>query len=144
MIGLIQRVHEAEVKVARQSVGKIGRGLLVLLGVEREDNEATAAKLAHRVASYRVFADDADKMNLDVRDIGGEVLVVSQFTLAADTRKGRRPSFSSAATPEQAEALYQHFCQALSQEVTVATGEFAADMDVHLINDGPVTFQLNS
>ncbi|MCH8493624.1 MAG: D-tyrosyl-tRNA(Tyr) deacylase [Idiomarina sp.] len=143
MIGLIQRVKSAQVEVAGTTVGKIDNGILVLLGVEKEDNEQKAEQLAKRISSYRIFADANDKMNLDVRDIGGAVLVVSQFTLAADTRKGRRPSFSSAATPAQAEALYHHFCKALAAEgIVVATGEFAADMQVSLVNDGPVTFNL--
>ena len=143
MKALIQRVSEAKVVVEGRVVGQIGQGLLVLLGVEKDDSEATAAKLAQRVLGYRVFSDDQDKMNLDVKDVGSAVLVVSQFTLAADTRKGRRPSFSSAATPALAESLYQHFCaQAASQGVNVQTGEFGANMQVHLINDGPVTFEL--
>lgn len=143
MIGLIQRVKSAHVEVAGTTVGKIDDGILVLLGVEKADSEQQAEQLAKRISSYRIFADANDKMNLDVRDIGGSVLVVSQFTLAADTRKGRRPSFSSAATPAQAEALYHHFCNALAAEgIVVATGEFAADMQVSLVNDGPVTFNL--
>ncbi|RUO18881.1 D-aminoacyl-tRNA deacylase [Aliidiomarina haloalkalitolerans] len=143
MIGLIQRVTSARVDVAGKTIGAIEQGILVLLGVERNDTEDKAKQLAKRIASYRVFADAYDKMNLDVRDIQGSVLVVSQFTLAADTRKGRRPSFSSAAVPALANELYQVFCQALANEgVPVATGEFAADMQVHLVNDGPVTFTL--
>lgn len=143
MIGLIQRVTSARVDVAGETVGAIDQGILVLLGVERDDTEDKAKQLAKRIASYRIFADADDKMNLDVRDIQGSVLVVSQFTLAADTRKGRRPSFSSAAVPALANELYQVFCQALANEgVPVATGEFAADMQVHLVNDGPVTFTL--
>lgn len=145
MIGLIQRVKSAQVDVGEVTVGKINQGILVLLGVEKADTEQSAEQLAKRIASYRIFADSADKMNLDVRDIGGEVLVVSQFTLAADTRKGRRPSFSSAATPAQAEALYEHFCAILRKEnIPVATGQFAADMQVSLVNDGPVTFNLTT
>lgn len=140
---LIQRVSQAKVDVNGQTVGQIGRGLMVLLGVEKHDTSAHAEKLAQRVCSYRVFADAQDKMNLDVRDIQGALLVVSQFTLAADTSKGRRPSFSSAAPPAQAEALYQHFCRSCEQQgVSVSTGQFAAAMQVHLINDGPVTFEL--
>lgn len=143
MIGLIQRVKKAHVEVAESIIGEINQGILVLLGVEKHDTPQHAEQLAKRIASYRIFADHEDKMNLDVRDISGQVLVVSQFTLAADTRKGRRPSFSSAAAPELAEALYQHFCQALAaQGIPVATGEFAADMQVSLVNDGPVTFTL--
>lgn len=143
MKALIQRVSEARVVVAGKVVGEIGQGLLVLLGVEKPDTEAEAKKLAQRVVGYRVFADDEDKMNLDVRDIQGSLLVVSQFTLAADTRKGRRPSFSSAALPEQALSLYQQFCEhAAYADVHVQTGEFGANMQVHLVNDGPVTFEL--
>lgn len=143
MIGLIQRVKSARVEVDGTIVGAIDQGILVLLGVERDDTADKAKQLAKRIASYRIFADHEDKMNLDVRDIEGAVLVVSQFTLAADTRKGRRPSFSSAAAPALAHELYQVFCQAMQAEgVPVATGEFAADMQVHLVNDGPVTFNL--
>ncbi|MCC5879969.1 MAG: D-tyrosyl-tRNA(Tyr) deacylase [Idiomarina sp.] len=143
MKALIQRVSEARVVVAGDVVGEIGQGLLVLLGVEKPDTEAEAKKLAQRVVGYRVFADDEDKMNLDVRDIQGSLLVVSQFTLAADTHKGRRPSFSSAALPEQALSLYQKFCDhAALADVHVQTGEFGANMQVHLVNDGPVTFEL--
>lgn len=143
MIGLIQRVSRAQVTVDNQSVGSIDKGLLVLLGVEHADDEAAAEKLAQRIANYRVFTDSEGKMNNSVIDESGSVLVVSQFTLAADTRKGRRPSFSSAATPEQAKALYLHFCDAMKKlGLPVETGQFAADMQVELVNDGPVTFEL--
>ena len=143
MIGLIQRVCRAQVTVDNQSVGSIDKGLLVLLGVEHADDEAAAEKLAQRIANYRVFTDSEGKMNNSVIDESGSVLVVSQFTLAADTRKGRRPSFSSAATPEQAKALYLHFCDAMKKlGLPVETGQFAADMQVELVNDGPVTFEL--
>lgn len=143
MIGLIQRVSRAKVTVDEQSVGAIEKGLLILLGVEHEDNEAAADKLAQRIANYRVFTDSDGKMNNSLIDEAGSVLVVSQFTLAADTRKGRRPSFSSAASPEQAKALYLHFCDAMKQQgLAVETGQFAADMQVELVNDGPVTFEL--
>lgn len=143
MIGLIQRVTHAQVNVDRQTIGRIDGGLLILLGVEHHDDEAKAHKLAERIANYRVFADDDGKMNNSLLDQQLSALVVSQFTLAADTRKGRRPSFSSAATPAQAEALYEVFCQALAKHgVPVETGKFAADMQVSLVNDGPVTFQL--
>lgn len=145
MKALVQRVSEARVVIDGVVKGEIGQGLLILLGVEKEDEEANAAKLAKRVAGYRMFSDAEDKMNLDVQDIGGEVLVVSQFTLAADTKKGRRPSFSSAAMPVQAEYLYQLFCNHLSKlGIEVATGQFGADMQVHLVNNGPVTFELTS
>lgn len=145
MKALVQRVSEARVVIDGAIKGEIGQGLLILLGVEKEDEEANAAKLAKRIAGYRMFSDAEDKMNLDVQDIGGEILVVSQFTLAADTKKGRRPSFSSAAMPAQAEHLYQLFCNHLSElGIKVATGQFGADMQVHLVNNGPVTFELIS
>lgn len=143
MIGLIQRVSEASVTVEGTTIGAINRGLLILLGVEQQDTEAHAKKLAMRIANYRVFADSDDKMNESLLDQQLSALVVSQFTLAADTRKGRRPSFSSAATPAQAEKLYQVFSSALEElGITVATGQFGADMQVALTNDGPVTFEL--
>lgn len=145
MKALIQRVSEARVEVAGQTVGAIDQGLLVLLGVEQHDDANTAEKLAQRVAGYRLFADTNGKTNLSVKDIAGSLLVVSQFTLAADTDSGRRPSFSSAATPTQAEQLYGIFVAVLKQlDVPVATGEFGADMQVHLVNDGPMTFLLDS
>ncbi|MFD2631408.1 D-aminoacyl-tRNA deacylase [Idiomarina piscisalsi] len=143
MIGLIQRVSRAKVTVDDQIVGAIDKGLLILLGVEHADDEAAADKLAQRIANYRVFTDSKGKMNNSVIDESGSVLVVSQFTLAADTRKGRRPSFSSAATPDQANALYLRFCEAMNKQgLPVETGQFAADMQVELVNDGPVTFEL--
>ena len=143
MIGLVQRVLSAKVVVEGQTIGEIGQGLLVYLGVEREDDEQKAQRLSERVASYRIFADEAGKMNLDVTQFTSQVLVVSQFTLAADTKKGRRPSFSSAAQPQQAEHLYQVFVASLKAKgLTVATGEFAADMKVHAVNDGPINFNL--
>lgn len=145
MKALIQRVSEASVTIAGKRVGEIQQGLLVLLGIERDDSLDDVTKLAKKVASYRVFADADDKMNLSVLDIAGGVLVVSQFTLAADTNSGRRPSFSSAAPPDQAEPLYRAFVNALQQQgITTATGEFGADMAVALVNDGPVTFMLHS
>ena len=145
MIALLQRVSEARVDIAGQTVGNIQQGLLVLLGIERDDQAGDVSKLAKRVAEYRLFSDSADKMNLSVSDIAGSVLVVSQFTLAADTNSGRRPSFSSAAPPAQAQPLYQNFVAALQGfGLKVATGEFGADMQVTLTNDGPVTFLLHS
>ncbi|WP_339880532.1 D-aminoacyl-tRNA deacylase [Pseudidiomarina gelatinasegens] len=145
MKALIQRVSEASVTIAGKRVDEIQQGLLVLLGIERDDSLDDVTKLAKKVASYRVFADADDKMNLSVLDIAGGVLVVSQFTLAADTNSGRRPSFSSAAPPDQAEPLYRAFVNALQQQgITTATGEFGADMAVALVNDGPVTFMLHS
>ena len=143
MIALLQRVREARVEVAGEVVGAIGPGLLVLLGVEKTDDAAKAQRLAERVAGYRIFSDVEDKMNLSVRDIGGSILVVSQFTLVADTRKGMRPSFSDAAGPELGEQGYLQFVSSLSAlGVAVATGRFRADMQVQLINDGPVTLTL--
>lgn len=145
MIALLQRVSEARVDIAGQTVGSIQQGLLVLLGIERDDQAGDVSKLAKRVAEYRLFSDSADKMNLSVSDIAGSVMVVSQFTLAADTNSGRRPSFSSAAPPAQAQPLYQNFVAALQGfGLKVATGEFGADMQVTLTNDGPVTFLLHS
>lgn len=143
MIALIQRVTQSSVKVAGEITGEIGPGLLVLLGVEKEDNQQKADRLCQRVLGYRVFSDDNGKMNLNVQQAGGSVLVVSQFTLAADTDSGMRPSFSGGAAPEQAEALYEYFIQKCQQQGTeTQTGRFAADMEVSLINDGPVTFWL--
>lgn len=143
MQGLIQRVTHANVTIEKQLVGEIKQGIVLLLGVEKEDDESTADKLLHKVTNYRIFTDENDKMNLSLKDIGGELLVVSQFTLAANTKKGMRPSFSSAATPSQAQALYSYFvAQAKLLGIKVATGEFAADMQVSLCNDGPVTFNL--
>ncbi|MGO2373152.1 MAG: D-aminoacyl-tRNA deacylase [Pseudoalteromonas prydzensis] len=143
MQGLIQRVKHAKVEVEGQIIGQIEQGILLLLGVEKHDDDNTADKLLHKVSNYRIFTDENDKMNLSLKDIQGELLVVSQFTLAADTKKGMRPSFSSAATPAQANELYDYFViQAKAAGLTVATGQFAADMQVSLCNDGPVTFNL--
>lgn len=142
MIALIQRVKHANVTVQQEIVGEIGQGLLVLLGVEQGDDESKAQRLLERVLSYRVFSDDAGKMNVNVVDAGGALLVVSQFTLVADTRKGTRPSFSSGATPELAQKLYHYFCEQASQRIHTQTGQFAAEMQVSLQNDGPVTFWL--
>lgn len=145
MIGLIQRVSEASVVVEGQAVGQIGRGLLVLLGVEKQDDEAAARRLLDRLLAYRVFPDAAGRMNLSLTDIGGGLLLVPQFTLAADTRKGTRPSFSSAAAPELGKALFEYFvATARERHPKVAAGIFGADMKVGLINDGPVTFWLQA
>lgn len=145
MLGLIQRVRHANVVVDEREVGAIGPGLLLLLGVEKDDTRANADALLKKVLAYRVFADEAGKMNLNVQQAGGGLLVVSQFTLAADTRKGLRPSFSSAGSPALAEELYNHFVtQAQERHDPVATGIFAADMQVSLQNDGPVTFLLQA
>lgn len=144
MIALIQRVKSAHVAVANNTIGEIQQGLLVLLGVEQEDTEAKAKRLCERVLNYRVFNDDNHKMNLNVRQVGGSVLVVSQFTLVADTSRGNRPGFSRGATPELGRQRYEYFVQQVrEQNVPVATGEFGADMQVHLVNDGPVTFNLS-
>ncbi len=124
-------------------MGDIGAGLLILLGVEKDDTEQQAARLCERVLGYRIFGDENDKMNLNVQQAGGSVLVVSQFTLVADTRKGMRPGFSDGAQPAEAERLYHNFVQCCREKgVVTATGQFAADMQVALVNDGPVTFWL--
>ena len=143
MIALLQRVSSASVTVKEQVIGEIEQGLLVFLAVEPEDSEAKAKRLAQRVASYRMFNDENDKMNLNVKQVNGDILVVSQFTLAADTNSGLRPSFTTAAKPDFSKALYKYFCQQLREQgFKVPTGEFAADMQVKLLNDGPVTFTL--
>jgi len=143
MIGLIQRVSHAKVEIAGEVSGQIGKGILLLLGVEKEDNEAKADRLLQRVLAYRIFEDDTGRMNLSLQDIKGDLLVVSQFTLPADTRKGLRPSFSSAASPELGKAMYDYFLQQAKQsDLLIQSGEFGADMQVSLLNDGPVTFWL--
>lgn len=145
MKALIQRVSSATVSVDCDVVGAINRGLVVLLGVEKNDSENSAEKIAHKIKNYRVFADTENKMNLSVADINGDVLLISQFTLAADTAKGLRPSFSSAAEPALAKRLYQHCYLTLDNQLEkVETGIFAADMQVSLVNDGPVTFLLEA
>lgn len=143
MIALIQRVRRASVTVDEQEVGSIGAGMLVLLGVEATDGPQQLKKLADKVLKYRLFSDENGKMNLNLSQVDGQLLVVSQFTLAADTQSGLRPSFTPAALPEQAQPLYEQFVQhCQSQGITVATGRFGADMQVSLVNDGPVTFWL--
>ncbi len=143
MRALIQRVSEARVQVNGSCVGEIGSGLLVFLAVQKDDTPAAVERLLHKVISYRVFSDAQGKMNLNVQQAAGGLLVVSQFTLAADTRKGLRPGFSGAAEPAEAERLYDYFvAEANKLELAVASGVFAADMKVHLVNDGPVTFLL--
>ena len=143
MIGLIQRVTHANVSVDNQVCGAINRGLLLLLAVEPQDQPSNAERLLEKILNYRVFADAEGKMNLSLRDIQGGLLVVSQFTLAANTKKGLRPSFTSAATPGHAEALYKHFAsRAKTVHSETQCGIFAADMQVSLCNDGPVTFTL--
>ena len=145
MRALIQRVARASVAVGPRVVGEIGPGLLVFLGVQRGDDERCAHAMAARLLAYRIFADGDGRMNLDVRTAGGAVLVVSQFTLAADTTRGLRPGFSSAAAPELAETLYGEVLQRLAAaHQPVASGVFGADMQVSLVNDGPVTFLLET
>jgi D-aminoacyl-tRNA deacylase len=145
MNALIQRVSRASVEVAGEGVGSITSGLLVFLGVEKGDDELVAQTLLDKVLTYRVFEDQAGKMNLSVQDVQGSLLIVSQFTLAANTQKGRRPSFSAAAEPEMAEALYEFFLRRTADAgVNAASGVFGADMQVSLVNDGPVTFLLES
>jgi len=145
MKACIQRVSRAEVRVAGETTGQIGTGFLVLLGVAEDDSEADARRLAEKVVGLRIFEDDAGKMNLALADVGGSMLVVSQFTLLADCRKGRRPSFAGAARPELAEGLYQVFVDAVAGHgIEVATGRFREHMDVELVNDGPVTLVLDT
>lgn len=142
---ILQRVSRAEVRVGDRVVGNIARGMVVLLGVARDDTEADAAFVADRTLGLRVFADDAGKMNLALGAVGGQLLVISQFTLLADTESGRRPSFLRAAPPLEAQRLYEHFVSLVRQgDVKVETGEFGARMEVDLVNEGPVTIILDS
>ncbi len=143
MIALVQRVRQAHVEVAGRTTGAIGPGLLVLVCAEPADTEATAAKLVDKLVKLRIFADEAGKMNRSVQDVGGALLVVSQFTLAADVSGGNRPSFAGAAPPALGRALYEAVLQQVRQRLgTVQAGEFGADMQVHLVNDGPVTIPI--
>ncbi|GGG49774.1 D-aminoacyl-tRNA deacylase [Pseudohongiella nitratireducens] len=145
MIALIQRVNHASVSIAGEVHSQIGQGLLLLLGLEKEDTFSDGQRLIRKVLAYRVFADDLDRMNLSLKDISGELLLVSQFTLAGSTQKGLRPSFSSAMPPEPAKALYEELVAWVKNEYpATSTGEFGADMKISLENDGPVTFILNS
>jgi D-tyrosyl-tRNA(Tyr) deacylase len=145
MIALIQRVTQAEVRVRTELTGAIGRGVLAFIGVQREDTESDADRLLERLLTYRIFADDEGRMNRDVRAVGGGVLLVSQFTLAADTRSGTRPGFSTAAAPERARELFDYLVAlARAAHPDIGTGEFGADMQVSLVNDGPVTFWLGT
>lgn len=145
MIGLLQRVGRASVEVSGRTVGAIDRGLLVLVGVQRGDSASRAERLLERLLGYRVFPDAEDRMNLSLRDIAGGLLLVPQFTLAADTRKGTRASFTPAAPPEDGRRLFDHLVtQARAAHALVATGEFGADMRVSLVNEGPVTFWLET
>ena len=143
MIGLLQRVKNASVTVNDQVIGAVGQGLLVLVCAEKGDSEEQCEKLAKKVLAYRIFEDENGKMNKSVSDIGGEILIVSQFTLAADTAKGLRPSFTPAADPETGKRLYEHFIEKVRESgLKTQTGQFGANMQVALINDGPVTIWL--
>lgn len=143
MIALIQRVNWAQVHIENSLHSDIGQGLLALIGIEKEDDERLAQKLLDKILAYRVFADNDGKMNLDLKDIGGDLMLVSQFTLAAETEKGLRPGFSSAKAPKEAEVLYDKLVQrAKEQHEFVQSGVFGADMQINLENDGPVTFIL--
>ena len=143
MIALIQRVKQARVEVENKIIGDIQQGLLVFLGVQKNDTEQQLQRLVEKVLAYRVFADENDKMNLSVQDINGGLLIVPQFTLAADTQSGNRPSFSSAAPPDKGEALFEQFVLAAKMKYPkIESGQFGANMQVSLINDGPVTFWL--
>jgi D-tyrosyl-tRNA(Tyr) deacylase len=145
MIGLLQRVSSASVDVGGERIGAIGRGLLVLVGVRKDDTEADAERLLERLLGYRVFPDEAGRMNRSVADIGGGLLLVPQFTLAADTNKGTRAGFSTAAEPARARALFEHLVElAGGRHADTRAGAFGADMQVALVNDGPVTFWLES
>ncbi|RTZ79299.1 MAG: D-tyrosyl-tRNA(Tyr) deacylase [Gammaproteobacteria bacterium] len=145
MIGLLQRVTHASVSVDGECIGEIGRGILVLVGVQKGDDERRAGRLLERLLGYRVFPDGTGRMNLSLRDIGGGLLLVPQFTLAADTRKGTRAGFSTAAPPEEGRRLFEYLLDAARQaHPDVASGSFGADMQVALVNDGPVTFWLES
>ena len=145
MIACVQRVSRAEVRVGGEVQGRIGTGVVVLLGVARDDAEDDARQLARKVAGLRVFEDDEQKMNSSLGEAGGAMLVVSQFTLLGDCRRGRRPSFTEAAGPDEAERLYEIFCKtAVDEGVAVATGRFRRHMEVELVNDGPVTLLLDS
>ncbi len=139
---LVQRVKKASVKVNGKIVGDIEKGLLLLVGITHNDDEKKAAFLAQKVCNLRIFRDNEDKMNLSVKDINGKLLIISQFTLYGDARKGNRPSFIEAARPEKANELYEFFCEKCSQEIEVQKGIFGADMKVELLNDGPVTIML--
>ena len=143
MITVLQRVRQARVEVAGEIIGQIDQGLLVLLCAEQGDSDKLADKLLAKILKLRIFSDEAGKMNRSVQDIGGGLLVVSQFTLAADTKGGNRPSFTGAASPDEGRRLYEYFvAQARTAHPIVQTGQFAADMQVHLVNDGPVTIPI--
>ena len=145
MIALIQRVQNASVTVANECISHINYGMLILLGVEATDSELTAEKLIQKILKFRMFSDDEGKMNLNIEQISGEILIVSQFTLVAETQKGNRPGFSRGATPTLGNRLYEHFITTIAShtQCTIQTGQFGADMQVSLVNDGPVTFTIN-
>ena len=145
MLAVVQRVSRANVRVKENIVGEIDGGLVILLGIEKGDDEKDATSLAHKISKLRMFNDDNDKMNLSILDVNGAALVISQFTLCADTKKGRRPSFLNAESPDLSNNLYELFKTLLSKNgIQVQSGEFGAMMDVQLVNNGPVTFILNS
>ena len=144
MIALLQRVSRSSVSIDGETVAKIGSGYNILLGVLKGDSEADIEKLVQKIVNLRIFADEKGKMNKSILDVGGEALVVSEFTLAGSVRKGRRPSFDNAMPPEDAKRLYEEFCQRLSQHIEVQTGRFGAMMEVAIVNDGPVTFIIDS
>lgn len=144
MLSIIQRVSQAEVVVNNLSIGKIDQGIMALVAIEKEDTEKKAIRLLERILNYRIFSDENDKMNLSLRDIEGGLLIIPQFTLAANTRSGNRPSFSASASPEKGLELFDFFCkQTLQVYPSAEFGQFGADMKVSLTNDGPVTFTLN-
>jgi D-aminoacyl-tRNA deacylase len=142
MKALMQRVTQAKVEVDGQCIGQIDHGIMLLLGVDKADDYAKADQLLHKVLHYRFFGDENGKMNHNVQQVNGQILIVSQFTLVADTKKGLRPGFSNGATPALGEQMYDYFVAQAKQHITVATGQFGADMQVSLTNDGPVTFML--
>jgi len=144
MKALIQRVKHAKVEVSGEVTGQIDQGILILLGVEKTDTPELADKLLQKILKYRIFNDEDGKMNLNVNQVGGSLLVVSQFTLVADTQKGTRPGFSKGASPQLGKELYDYFCVQSAKEINTQTGRFGADMQVSLLNDGPVTFMLDA
>ena len=145
MIAVIQRCSQGKVTVSDKVVGKISNGLVILLGVQKNDTEKDANFLVNKISGLRIFSDENDKMNLSIKDVSGSALVISQFTLCGDTKKGRRPSFIKAATPDDGNQLYEYFMSEMKKGgVPIESGEFGALMDVELVNNGPVTFVLNS
>lgn len=142
MIGLIQRVSHADIKVNGNIIGSIEKGILVFLGIEKNDTQEKANQLLKKILAYRIFEDDSGKLNLNVQQVNGSLLIVSQFTLAANTQKGTRASFLEACPPQDAKILYEYFIQTCKEQIHTETGQFGADMQVSLTNDGPVTFWL--